>query len=205
MKISPLHTTPYILRKLINPTLERKSISSITDTIANCIMISLAVILPHILCIRYPIRLRIISASKHAVNAIFVKNICVEEVAEPCLAMAQRICVRGIACCSTDAGIVRLGLRECLYTHVAVVSIGRLDGCVAEVHWATVVGDCHRGLIINIGAANDDVKFSLILTHVGGFTGGHHGAEEGTFNASERWRCWAINIVSVLGWIALEI
>jgi hypothetical protein len=168
-------------------------------------MISLVIILPLVLCIRHSIRLRIISTSKDAIDPILVQNIRVEKLAEPRLAMAQRICIRCIACRSTDAGIVRLSLGEGLDAHVGVVGGGRLDGCVAKVNGAAIISDCHWRLIVDVGAADNDVKLGLVLPEVSSFAGSHHGAKEGALDAGDRRWSWAVDVVSIQGGIALEI
>jgi hypothetical protein len=168
-------------------------------------MISLVIILPLVLRKCHSIRLRIISTSKDAIDTILVQNIRVEKLAEPRLAMTQRIRIRCIACRSTDVGIVRLGLGECLDAHVRVVGSGRLDGRVAKVNGAAIISEYHWWLVVNVGASDKDVKLGLVLPEVSGFAGSHHGAKEGALDAGDRRRSWAVDVVSIQGRIALEV
>jgi hypothetical protein len=168
-------------------------------------MIPLVIILPCICRKRHSIRLRIIRTRKNPIHPILIQNIRIKKVAESRTAMALRIRGRLIARGGAYAGIVWLRLRKGLDTHVAVVGRGCIDGCVAEVGGASEACDYHRRLVVDVGAPNDDMKLGLVLSGVGSFGSGHHGAEEGTLDAGDGGRSWAVDVVSVQGGIALEV
>jgi hypothetical protein len=128
---------------------------SVRVTIANREVITFTIILPKVRCIAGAPGLRVVCASKHAIRAILVQDIRIEEDADPGRArralVADVVGAHRVARRSADAGVVRLRLRECLAAHVRSGRRRRCDdACIAECNWAGEAGQWLGGRCVGV-------------------------------------------------------